>query len=123
VRRLVPIALSVCLLALSACGKKDLDPDTYTCGQWNKSLRTKDDLSSGTFIRALRERAKLGQARAVEEREFAVAIFFACRGKPSSYKPAGKAIENAKALKAGKKLGPKAKAKAKRKSASKPAAK
>ena len=44
----LPVALpALCVLALAACGSKDVDTASYTCGQFNKSLRTKGDDTAG----------------------------------------------------------------------------
>ena len=92
------------VLALSACGdgNKSVDTASYTCADFNKSLRTKDDNTAGTYINELRKDAKLGQDTKVERREITLGIFFACRGKPGSTKPATVAIATAKKIKAGK---------------------
>jgi hypothetical protein len=101
--RLITGLLVVPVLALSACGGggKSVDAATYTCGQFNKSLRTKGDNSSGNYINQLRKRAALNQDAKVERREITLGIFFACRGKPGSTRPADDAVKTAKALKAG----------------------
>jgi hypothetical protein len=91
------------VLALSACGGKNKEVNTasYSCADFNKSLRTKGDDSAGTYINELRKDAKLGQDTKVERREITLGIFFACRGKPSSTKPATVAIATAKKIKGG----------------------
>ena len=91
-------------LALAACGDKSTPVDTasYTCAQFSKSLRTKGDNTSGAFINQLRKRANLGQDSKVERREITLGIYFACRGKPGSTKPANAALASAKQMKAGK---------------------
>ena len=95
--------LLVPVLALSACGgKTKVDTASYTCAQFNKSLATKGDDTAGAFINALRERAALGQDKKAERREITLGIFFACRGKPGSTKPADTAVKTAKLIKAGK---------------------
>jgi hypothetical protein len=92
------------VLALAACGDKSTPVNTasYTCGQFNKSLRTKGDNTSGTFINQLRKQAGLGQDQKVERREITLGIYFACRGKPGSTRPAKAAVATAKQIKAGK---------------------
>jgi hypothetical protein len=97
-------ALLIPLLALAACGDKGEDVDTasYTCKDFNTSLETKGDNSSGAFINELRDQAKLGQDTKTERREITLGIVFACRGKPGSTKPADKAVTTAKQIKAGK---------------------
>jgi len=101
--RTLAAALSVAVLGLSACGGGDsVDTTAYTCGKFNKSLKTKGDNSSGTYINQLRKEAKLGQAKQTEIREITLGIFFACRGKPASTKPAKQAIATAKLVRAGK---------------------
>jgi hypothetical protein len=92
------------VLALSACGGKSTPVNTasYSCGQFNKSLRTKGDNTSGTFINQLRKQAGLGQDQKVERREITLGIYFACRGKPGSTRPAKAAVATAKQIKAGK---------------------
>jgi hypothetical protein len=90
-------------LALGACGRGEkVDTAKYTCADFNKSLRTKDDTSSGQFINRLRDRAKLGQSTEVERREITLGIVFACRGKPGSTHPADTAIATAKRIRDGK---------------------
>ena len=102
--RLLASTLLVPVLALSACGGKSKDVDTasYTCAQFNKSLATKGDSTSGNFINQLRKQAKLGKDEKTERRAVTLGIYFACRGKPGSTKPAKPAIANAKQLVAGK---------------------
>jgi hypothetical protein len=92
------------VLALAACGDKSTPVNTasYTCAQFNKSLATKGDNTSGTFINELQKRAGLGQDKKVEVREITLGIYFACRGKPGSTKPATSAVVSAKQMKAGK---------------------
>ena len=95
-------ALALCALLIAACGgNKDVDTASYTCGQFNKSLQTKDDNSSGNYINGLRKQAKLGQKEKVERSEITLGIIVACRDKPASTKPAGAAIATAKKIKAG----------------------
>jgi hypothetical protein len=89
-------------LALAACGDKKVDTAGYTCGQFNKSLQTKGDNTSGNFINQLRKQAKLGQSEKTERSEITLGVIFACRGKPASTKPADRAIAIAKQVKAGK---------------------
>jgi hypothetical protein len=99
----VPAALLVLfVLALTACGSKDVDTASYTCGEFNKSLRTKDDDSAGNYINQLREQAKLGQDEKVERREITLGIILACRDQPAATKPADEAIATARKIKAGK---------------------
>ena len=104
-RSCVLACLVVPALALSACGgggSKSVDTATYTCADFNKSLKTKGDDSAGSFINELRKQAKLGQSEKVERREITLGIFLACRGKPGTTKPATKAVATAKAIKSGK---------------------
>lgn len=91
-----------CLLA--ACGGKTKNVDTasYTCGQFNKSLRTKGDNTAGNYINGLRKKAKLGQDSKVERSEITLGIIVTCRGNPASTKPATAAIAIAKQVKSGK---------------------
>jgi hypothetical protein len=101
--RLFCIALLVPVLALSACGSsKKVDTAGYTCSDFNKSLATKGDNSAGSYINALRKEANLGQSASVERRAMTVGIFYTCRGKPGSTKPAKGAITIAKLVVAGK---------------------
>jgi hypothetical protein len=100
-RSLSAIALALCMLAVAACGNKDVDTATYTCGQFNKSLKTKGDDSSGNFINGLRKQAKLGQKEKVERSEITLGVIVACRNKPASTTPAKAAIATAKQIKAG----------------------
>src|SRR4051812_38719658 len=91
------------VFALAACGgDKDVDTATYTCGQFNKSLRTKSDSSAGNYINGLRKRAKLGQSDKVERSEITLGVIVTCRGKAASTKPADNAVAIAKQVKAGK---------------------
>jgi hypothetical protein len=98
---LAALALIPALL-LCACGNKKVDTAGYTCGEFNKSLRTKGDDSAGTFINELRTQAKLGQSEKVERSEITLGIIVTCRGKPASTKPADGAVSIAKQIKAGK---------------------
>ncbi len=103
--RLVPCLLLLPVLAVSACGgdsKSTIDTASYTCAQFNKSLRTKNDNTAGRFINELRKQASLGQDAKTERREITLGIYFACRGKPGSTKPAKAAVATAKQIKAGK---------------------
>jgi hypothetical protein len=99
--RLPASFLALCVLALAACGNKEVDTATYTCGQFNKSLHTNGDDTAGTFINQLRKEADLGQDEKVERREITVGIIVACRGEPAKTKPANEAIATAKEIKAG----------------------
>jgi hypothetical protein len=93
------------ILVLTACGgddAKQIETASYTCADFNKSLRTKGDNTAGQFINKLRDQADLGQDKTVERREITLGIYFACRGKPGSTKPADQAIATAKRIKAGK---------------------
>lgn len=90
-------------LMVSTCGRgPKVDTATYTCAKFNKSLRTKDDNTSGQFINRLRDQAKLGEDTKVERRQIALAIYLTCRGKPGSTRPATKAIATAKQMRSGK---------------------
>jgi hypothetical protein len=90
-------------LLVSGCGRGEkVDTATYTCAEFNKSLRTKDDNTSGQFINRLRDKAKLGQETKLERREITFGIILACRGKPGSTRPGDKAIVTAKQLRDGK---------------------
>jgi len=101
--RLPAAYLALCVLCLAACGgNKDVDTATYTCGQFNKSLKTKGDDTAGNFINQLREDADLGQDEKVERREITLGIIVACRGESANTKPADEAIATAKKIKAGK---------------------
>jgi hypothetical protein len=100
-RSVLGTLLAVALLALAACGSSSkVDAATYTCGDFNKSLRTKGDNTSGAYINALRKQANLGQDTKTEQREIALGIISACRGKPASTKPADDAVKVAKQVKA-----------------------
>ena len=98
-RLVILIVLPV--MALAGCGTSHVDTASYTCGDFNKSLKTKGDDSAGTFIRDLRGEAKLGQSQKTEEREITAGIIFACRNEPASTKPRTEAISIARKLKAG----------------------
>src|SRR3954452_16765519 len=100
--RLVAI-LALSILALAACGgSKNVDASSYTCGQFNKSLRTKNDDTAGNYINQLRKQADLGQSDKVERAEITLGILVTCRNKPASTKPAAGAVVIAKKIKAGK---------------------
>jgi hypothetical protein len=95
------------VLTLAACGgssskTKDVNTAAYTCAQFNKSLATKGDDTAGNFINQLRKQANLGQDSNTERREVTLGIFFACRNKPGSTKPATAAVTTAKKIKTGK---------------------
>ena len=100
-RSVLGTLLALAVLALAACGSSNskVDTATYTCGDFNKSLRTKGDNSSGTYINALRKEADLGQNAKTEQREITLGIISTCRGKPASTKPADDAIKVAKRIK------------------------
>src|SRR4051794_33280385 len=100
--RLPAAFLALCVLCLAACGNKDVDTASYTCGQFDKSLKTKGDDSAGNYINGLREDADLGQDDKVERREITLGIILACRGESANTKPADEAIATAKKIKAGK---------------------
>jgi hypothetical protein len=100
VRSVLGTLLALSALVFAACGSKDVDTATYTCGEFNKSLRTKGDDTAGNYINQLVEQAKLGQDKKTERREVTLGIIAACRGKPAATKPAQDAITGAKALKA-----------------------
>ena len=100
--RLPAVFLALCVLVLAACGTKDVDAAAYTCGQFNKSLKTKGDDTAGNFINQLRDDADLGQDEKVERREITLGIIVACRGESASKKPADEAIATAKKIKSGK---------------------
>jgi hypothetical protein len=94
--------LVLAMLALGACGGgKHVNTASYTCGQFNKSLRTKGDNTSGNFINQLRKQAKLGQSEKIERSEITLGIIVSCRNKAASTKPANSAISIAKRIKAG----------------------
>ena len=97
------LLIALCGLALAGCGDdtKDINTATYTCAQFNKSLATKDDNTAGNFINQLRKEAKLGADQKSERRAVTLGIYFACRGKPGSTRPAKQAIASAKQIKAG----------------------
>ena len=95
------LALALSVLAFTACGNKDVDTATYTCGQFSKSLKTKGDDTSGNYINGLRKQAKLGQKEKVERSEITLGVIVACRDKPASTTPAKAAIATAKQIKAG----------------------
>jgi hypothetical protein len=95
------LLIAVCGLALAACGTKDVDPATYTCSDFNKSLAAKDDDSAGTYINKLRDEANLGGDEKAGRRAVTLGIYFACRGKPGSTRPSKQAVANAKQIKAG----------------------
>lgn len=101
-RSVVATLLALSVLGVAACGSDNVDTATYTCGDFNKSLRIKGDNSSGNFINQLRKDAKLGQDEKTERREITIGIIFACRGHAPSTKPADKAIAAAKLIKTGK---------------------
>ena len=97
------LLLIVPALLLSACGRGEkVDTATYTCAHFNKSLRTKNDNTSGQFINRLRDKANLGQDTKVERRELTLGIILACRNKPGSTRPADKAVVAAKQIRDGK---------------------
>src|SRR3954469_14714957 len=101
-RSVLGTLLGRAVLALAACGSSKVDTATYTCGQFNKSLRTKGDDTSGTYINELRKTAKLGQKDKVERAEITLGIIVTCRNKPASTKPSAGAVAVAKQVKAGK---------------------
>src|SRR3954464_3344888 len=103
----IPMLVTAALfpvLALSACGSKakDVNTATYTCAQFSRSLSAKSDNSAGNFINQLRKQAALGQDAKTERREVTLGIYFACRGKPASTRPADAAVKTAQQVKAGK---------------------
>jgi hypothetical protein len=102
-RSVLGTLLVVAMLSLAACGSssKDVDTSAYTCGQFNKSLRTKGDNTSGNFINQLRKEANLNQTEKVERSELTLGIIVTCRNKPASTRPRAQAIAIAKLIKAG----------------------
>ena len=102
--RSLAAACLVAVLALSACGSKtkNVDAATYTCAKFQKSLATKGDETSGNFINELVKQAKLKQTGRTARSEVTLGIFFACRNKPGSTRPAQTAIATAKRIEAGK---------------------
>src|SRR3954454_16572952 len=102
--RMLATAAVVPVLALGACGSKtkDVNSAAYTCAQFSRSLSAKSDNSAGNFINQLRKQAALSQEAKTERREVTLGIYFACRGKPGSTKPAKLAIATAKQIKSGK---------------------
>ena len=113
--RTLSLLLILPLLSLAACGgkTKNVNATTYTCAQFNKSLGTSGDNSSGNYINQLVKRANLNQSKTIARREVTLGIFFACRNKPGSTRPATKAIATAKQINAGKFNAPKPKHKKK----------
>jgi hypothetical protein len=104
--RTLSALLVIPAVALAACGgggkTKDVNAAQYTCAEFSKSLATKGDNSAGNFINQLRKQANLGQDTATERREITLGIFFACRNKPGTTKPAAIAMDTAKKIKTGK---------------------
>jgi hypothetical protein len=95
--------LAVPVLALAACGSgKQVNTANYTCGDFNKSLKTKGDDTSGNFINQLRKKADLGQSEKTERSEITLGIILTCRNKPASTKPADRAVAIAQQIKTGK---------------------
>ena len=122
IRRMACCLLLPATLALSACGGgEEIDPATYTCGDFAKSLDTKDDRSAGSFIRLLNDRAKSKGPREVKEKRMAYAIYVACRGEKASFRPANVAVANAKKLEQGKRVVPRDVAEREKKAAEKAA--
>jgi hypothetical protein len=101
-RSVLGTLLALSLLVLAACGggSKDVNTATYTCADFNKSLKTKGDDTAGNFINQLRKKAILGQSDKVERSEITLGILATCRNKPASTKPADQAIVVAKQIKA-----------------------
>jgi hypothetical protein len=98
-------AVVLSVLALAGCGSsksKDVNAATYTCADFNKSLKAKGDDSAGNYINQLRKQANLGRDAKTERNALTLGIYFACRGKPGSTKPAAAAVTTAKLIKAGK---------------------
>ena len=95
-------AVILAAVAMAGCGTKNVDTASYTCGQFNKSLKTKGDDTAGNYINGLRKKAALGQAKQTEVRELTLAIYLACRGKPASTRPADPAVATAKKMRSGK---------------------
>jgi hypothetical protein len=92
------------VLGLAACGggNKSVDTASYTCAHFTKSLNTKGDNTSGTYINELRKQAKLAGGAKAQSRIISLGIIFACRGKPGTTKPADRAVAIAKQIEAGK---------------------
>lgn len=106
IRRLLCAALLPAAFLVAACGGEEIEASTYTCGEFAKSLDTKDDRTAGTFIRLLNDRAKLKGSRSEQEKRMAYAIFVACRGEKAGFRPANEAVANAKKIAAGKRVVP-----------------
>lgn len=98
------VACLVPALALSACGSKEkkVDAAAYTCKQFDNSLKTKNDNSAGNFINQLVKQANLEHSGKTARSEVTVGIYFTCRNKPGSTKPAHGAVRVAQRIEAGK---------------------
>lgn len=96
------LLLSLAVFVASCGGSDKVNVSTYTCGDFNSSLDTKDDLSSGDYIRQLNAQAKLPGKDAEQQRKMAYAVFVACRGQKASFKPRERALRNAALMKKGK---------------------
>lgn len=92
------------VLALSACGSKDKKVDTasYSCAQFQNSLKSKNDNSAGNYVNQLVKRAKLKQSGKTARSEVTVGIYFSCRHKAGSFTPAQGAVRVAQQIEAGK---------------------
>jgi hypothetical protein len=101
-RRALAVLVALSAFAVAACGTDNVDTAAYTCGEFNKSLKTKGDDTAGNYINQLRKDADLGQDEKVERREITLGIIVACRGESAKKTPADEAIATAKKIKAGK---------------------
>jgi hypothetical protein len=102
-RPYIALLLIVPALALTACGRGEkVDTAKYTCAEFSKSLRTKNDTTAGQFINKLRDKGSFEGDAKIARRQLTLGIFFACRGKPGSTKPADRAIATARSIRAGK---------------------
>src|SRR4051794_37719320 len=101
--RSIACALLAPALLLSACGSKTKNVNTasYTCADFNKSLETKNDSSAGNYINALLKQGHLKAGAKTGHREVTLGIYFACRNKPGTTKPAAAAIATAKRIESG----------------------
>lgn len=90
-----PVVVALAALALLAgCGPEKVDADSYTCGEFHKSFRDKDDTSAGNYIRQLVKKVKKrpGQKESAIQQQVGAAIALACGRKPEDFRPKDRAI-------------------------------
>lgn len=94
-RSLTAVLAMLAVVALFAgCGREEVELDSYTCGEFERSFRDKDDTSAGNFIRQISDKVKKrpGAGKDAVQQQVGASIAIACGGKPDDFEPANAAI-------------------------------